>query len=173
MVTKLIGSAIVVLATTKIGYDAGSAYTRRVQELRAFQSGLWALKSEITFCQTMLAEALLKVSTLISTNVKAVFCTASENLTKQNGITAKEAWDSALTSCNKELSLKAEELAILHSFGGMLGNSDISGQITNIELTIENLKSCESEAVSAEKKSKKLCRSLGVIAGIFLAILFI
>jgi len=172
MLTKLIGSAIVVCASSKIGYDAGNRYTRRVKEIRAFQSGLWTLQSEISFCRTMLAEALEKSSTLIQTVASDVFLNSSENLKNCSGITAKEAWAKALFDNQKKLSIGADELSILSSFGGLLGASDASGQISNIELTIAKLGVCERQAVEDEKKLTKLYRSLGVIAGVFIAIIF-
>lgn len=171
--SEIMGSAIIVMASSKIGYDTANKYVRRVKEIQAFQSGLWGLRSDIGFCQTMLGTALRKVSELVPTNASKVFRDASEKLGEDGDMTAANAWCSALAENEKELSLMVDELSVLYAFGNLLGTSDVSSEMENIEVAIEKLKICENAAKGDEKKYSKMYKGLGVIGGLFLALLFI
>ncbi|NLB81716.1 MAG: hypothetical protein GX800_08950 [Clostridiaceae bacterium] len=71
------------------------------------------------------------------------------------------------------MALKNDELHILNGFGKLLGINDAGGQIENIELTCDKLTVCENQAIEDEKKFARLYRALGIIGGVFTAILFL
>ncbi|MDR0406091.1 MAG: stage III sporulation protein AB [Clostridiales bacterium] len=172
MLIKLIGGAVIILCAAKIGFDEAGKYGKRVRELRELQVALVALKGEISFCRTPLAEALTKTARRLKTPAGEVFLAAGGGL-KDGAATVKEAWDGAISAARKNLSLNGDDLDILSAFGGLLGMSDAAGQLENIELTSAKLSAREAEAEREEQRFAKLYRSLGVIGGIFLAVLFL
>lgn len=172
MLLKILGSIVIILCAAKIGFDEAARYTRRVREIRELQSALIALKGEISFCRTPLSSALIKTGQRLKTSINQIFVRAGEAL-RDGGKSAGEAWEAALFNVEKELSLKNEELYILSTFGKLLGISDAGGQIENIELAREKLAVCEKQALEDEAKFARLYRSLGIIGGVFTAILFI
>ncbi|OQB14170.1 MAG: stage III sporulation protein SpoAB [Firmicutes bacterium ADurb.Bin193] len=172
MLIKLIGCAIIIACTAKIGFDEAGKFTKRVREIRELQGALIALKGEISFCRTPLAQALIKTGQRLSYPVSELFKKAGTAL-NSGGITAKDAWDDALFSIDKKLSLKSEEIYILSSFGSLLGTGDAAGQIENIELAASKLIMCERNATEDERKFVRLYRGLGVACGVFISILFL
>ena len=173
MLQQIIGSAVIVMASGKIGYDTASKYGRRVKEIQAMQSGLWGLKSNIAFCRSTMYESMMQASGLIPTNAAKVFADAAELLNTDCDVTASSAWHDALAKNEKSLALKADELGVLYTFGSMLGTADAAGEIENIELTIEKLKIYERDARAEDMKYGRMCKSLGIVGGVLLAIVFI
>ena len=172
MILRLLGCALIMLCAAKIGFDEAARYGKRVLEIRDFQTALLALKGEISFCRTPLAEALSKTGERLKTPVAEIFKKTAEGL-RSHSVTAQEAWDGAVRAAKPRLALKADDIYIISMFGKLLGVSDAAGQLDNIELTSERLSRCETQAAEDERKLSKLYRSLGVIGGAFLAILFI
>lgn len=169
MVGKVIGSAFVVAATSKIGYDKANDFEKRVRDLKEFQSALWLLKSEIDFNMPLLKDALLVCSKLVHKNVGDVFAKASENL--NNGLDTISAWCDAVD--NTKLYLYKEDILVVKEFANSLGVSDIKLQIENIENTVTKLKAKEENAVDNLKKYSKMCKTLGVTAGLLIVTLLL
>jgi len=169
---KILGCVVIVMCAAKIGFDEAARFTRRVREIREFQTALVALKGEIGFCKTPLPQALAKVGQNLKTSIRHIFIKAGGAM-KEGGRYADEVWETTVSTVKKDLSLKSEEIYILNTFGKLLGTSDVVGQIENIELTSSKLDICERQALDDEIKFARLYRSLGVIGGIFTAILFL
>lgn len=172
LMIRLLGCALIMLCSAKIGFEEARKYTRRVKEIREFQSALIALKGEISFCKSPLPEALLRTGEKLKTDVAQIFIKAGENLKKGTKST-KSVWEDAVFAARKSLAMKSDEIYIINTFGNLLGISEEVGQLENIELTTAKLISCEKQAIEDEQKNTKIYRSLGIVAGIFLSIIFI
>ena len=172
LMIRLLSCALIMLCSAKIGFEEAKKYTRRVKEIRDFQAALIALKGEICFCKSPLPEALIRTGEKLKTDVAKIFLKAGENLKKTSKST-KAVWEDAVFSARRNLSMKNEEIYIINAFGNLLGISDEAGQLENIELTTAKLISCEKQAIEDEQKNVKLYKSLGIVAGIFLSIIFI
>lgn len=73
----------------------------------------------------------------------------------------------------KKTALKKEDEAIVLSFGKMLGASDLEGQISNIRLTLTQLKMQEEKAEEEKEKNKTMYMNLGVLGGLAIVIILI
>lgn len=83
----------------------------------------------------------------------------------------KSAWEQA---CGRLAALPcchAEESELLLSLGRSLGTSDISGQLSLIELHSEKLNALRKNAAEESAKKGKLFRSVGALCGIGAAVL--
>ena len=169
---RMLGSVLIMLCSAKIGFEEAGRFKRRVEEIREFQTALVALKGEICFCRSPLAEALVKTGERLETAVAEIFITAGKAIGRGEAA-ARTAWETAVFSTQKKLALKNGELHVINTFGGLLGISDEAGQLENIELTTAKLIACEKKAAEDEQKNSKVYKSLGIAAGIFLAIIFI
>ena len=172
MLVKLLGCIIIILCSAKIGFEEAAKYSTRVKEIRELQTALAALKGEIGFCRTPMSQALTRMGQKLKSSVSQIFIKAGEDL-KNKGKSAAEAWEAALLGVQKNLSLKNDEIYILSTFGKLLGVNDAGGQIENIELTSQKLAICEKQALEDERRFARLYRSLGIIGGVFISILFI
>jgi len=84
---------------------------------------------------------------------------------------AKDVWENCIQDA--DISIKQEDKDILKKLGKLLGQTDIEGQISEIEV-IENFLDMQIENAEDErKKNQKMYKTLGIVAGlVFVIILF-
>ncbi|AEV68671.1 stage III sporulation protein SpoIIIAB [Acetivibrio clariflavus] len=169
MLLKIVGSLIVFVSCTLLGYSHAQTYAQRPQELKTLQMLLQIFENEISFLSNVLQEAFQKVSSCTDSSVAVFFEAAVENL--KEGLCADEAWTKAVKENISGTSLNSEDEAIIISFGKMLGSSDLEGQIKNIRLTVNQLKIQEQKAEELRSKNEKMFKSLGVLCGLAIIIL--
>ncbi len=171
MLLKIVGSILVIGASSLIGYAYSRDSSRRPQELRTLQGLLQIFETEICYLSNVLSEAFEKISGSSGSEVTGFFRDTVLNLKSSDSATACQAWEQAVDRNAKKTALKAEDIGILMAFGKMLGNSDLEGQIKNIRLTVEKLKLQEQKAEESRKKNESMFKSLGVLGGLALVIM--
>ena len=171
MIFKCIGGIMIIAASSFLGFCKAKEYKVRVQQLSALQTAIAQFETEIRFTQTPLAEAFFAVAAAADDGIGALFEAAGQTLALQTGQTAGTAWNTAVDSARSGLSLSKEDLEIIRSFGSALGASDTEGQMKHIAATQEKLAVQLEQARQACGKNQKLFQSLGVYAGILIAIL--
>lgn len=170
MILKIIGSAILIGATSFIGFSLASECSKRPRALRELQSMLQMLENEISYLSNLLSEAFERIYKGTNFETAILFKESAKYLCI-NGCTADAAWERAVEENYGKLSLNAEDKTILLTFGKMLGNSDLEGQLNNIRLVSSQLKLQEIKAEEMKKKNEKMFRSLGVLSGLAIAII--
>lgn len=170
MIIKFIGAVVLICATSFIGYSLAADCSKRPRALRELQSLLQMLKNEISYLSNLLSEAFNRIYEGSNADTAILFKEAALNL-EIAGVTADVAWEKALEDNYAKLSLNKEDKVILVTFGKMLGNSDLEGQLSNIELISSQLKLQELKAEEMRVKNEKMYRSLGVLSGLAIAII--
>lgn len=173
MLFKLIGSLLIMAASSFLGVYFSKECARRPRELRELQRLLQMFENEISFLSSTVTEAFIKLSGYYESNIRLFFSQAAEILMHKNGINASEAWEMAVKENIKKTALKKEDEAIVLSFGKMLGASDLEGQISNIRLTLTQLKMQEEKAEEEKEKNKTMYMNLGVLGGLAIVIILI
>jgi len=174
MFLKIIGCAAVLLSSTFTGYMLSRQCSKRPQDLRDLQSMLYMLENEIGCLVNVLPDAFEKISRCRkNSSVSVIFGQTSEFLREKGSCTASQAWDRAVTENIAGTALNEEDKEILLSFGKMLGNSGLEGQIKNIRLTIKQLEVQEKKAEAVRLKNERMYRSLGVLGGLAIVLVFI
>ena len=84
---------------------------------------------------------------------------------------AGEAWENAVQT--SETNLTNEDLHILLMLSKMLGQTDVEGQISQIEITENFLEKQIKEAQQEKNKNEKLYRKLGTTIGLAIVIILI
>lgn len=170
MLIKIIGAAALICATSLIGFSMAADCSKRPRTLRELQALLQMLENEISYLSNLLSEAFYRIYEGSKSEAAVLFKAAAENL-ESSGVTADQAWEDAVEDNFSKLSLNKEDKAVLVSFGKMLGNSDLEGQLNNIKLITSQLKLQELKAEEMKRKNEKMYRSLGVLSGLAIAIL--
>jgi stage III sporulation protein AB len=168
---KVLGSVLIVVASTLIGFRIAARYANRSRQLRQFISALKLLETEIFYAATPLPDACRRIAKLSPTPVGAFFRQVAENLMDGQGRTATEVWREALLAMKDELALKESDRSVLIAFGQTLGVSDREDQIKHIHLAIAQLSAEEVSAREEQLKSEKMWRYLGALLGLTLVIL--
>lgn len=170
---KIIGSLIVIFATSIMGFYFANVFTERVKQLRELQYALNILETEIVYTSTPLYEALKNVSERSDGSIKNLFLVMSRQLIEKNNQGVLYAFKEAEKLLKTEIFFDKEELEIMYSFMSSLGNSDIEGQKKNFNITIKKLEAFEKKAEEKRTKNERLYRYLGVSAGMLIVILLV
>jgi len=173
MLLKIIGSIIVIFSSSFLGYVLSRDCSRRPVELRELQGLLQMFENEISFLSSYISDAFERISKSSTADASLFFSDTVRRLKEDNSLNASEAWEKSVTENIKKTSFNKEDEMILVSFGKMLGNSDIEGQIKNIRLTISQLKNQEYKAEEIKAKNEKMIRSLGILGGLAVVIILI
>jgi stage III sporulation protein AB len=167
---KLIGAAIIIVATTWGGFEAARHLTERPRQLRLLKSALQSLEAEIMYGHTPLYEASRKLASQLPKPLSSFFDGFATKLTG-NDTTVKQAWDESLKEVWELTALKQGEYEIMKQFGETLGRHDRYSQQKQIMLAISHLEREEADASEKQTKYEKMVKSLGLLSGLLLAIL--
>lgn len=86
---------------------------------------------------------------------------------------ASNAWERSLEEEEKGTNFNKEDIEIIKSLATLLGNSDLDGQINNINLIRELIDKQIEEARIEKNKNEKLYKVLGTSIGLVIAIILI
>ncbi len=157
---------LILVLSTLIGKFLSKKYVYRLDELEDIKNALNILKTKIKFTYEPIPEVFEEISENVNKNVGNIFILAKEEM-KENS--ASEAWELAVekTECN----LKKDDKKIIKTLSKLLGQTDVEGQISQIEITEEFLEDQIKEAGEEKRKNEKLYTRLGTIAGLVIVII--
>lgn len=173
-IVKLLGAALVVLAGTGLGGCPVRRIKERIKEQETLYFCLLRLKSEINHGGKPLPEAIKCATAGKCMGYGGRYHTIMNELAgrlKQG----REAYETILRECiergtEDDVITKEEREAFFETFL-LLGGGDKEKQIQMLSYYIENVRS----GINAEKQKRKeksyLYRSLGILGGVFLAVL--
>lgn len=160
----------ILIISYMIGKLYAKRYVNRVAELEKMKSMLNVFKAKIKFTGLTIQEIFNQLYEDNQDNMGKIFKLANEYMNDKN---AKEAWEMALENSKNDNYLSTEDIIALKSLGKMLGNTDIEGQVSQIELSENLLDEKIAEAQEAKKKNTKLYKTLGISTGLAIAIILI
>mgnify|MGYP000394787936 CR=1 FL=1 len=173
MILKIISSAAIIASATALGVQYASRYGLRAKEIRAFQSALVQLESEILYYDTLLPDALMEIGALTEGEVGKFFTEAGRRLKSKRGQTIDDAWRKALDHSRQNLNLTQEDYELILDFGGQLGLSDKEGLRKYFQLIQSRLKNQEAKAEEERNRYEKMAKSLGLLGGLAIAIILL
>lgn len=153
-----------------IGNLYSKKYTYRLNELEKIQTFLNIFKAKIKFTCLTIQEIFEQIYEENNNNIGKIFKLASEYINEESG---KDAWEHALKSSEGKVNLNNEDIVALKTLGKMLGNTDIEGQVSQIELTEQLIIERIENAKFEKSKNSKLYKTLGIATGLTIAIILI
>lgn len=168
---KWIGALFLIIASTSIGLYISNQFEKRPKHIRQLESALQLLEAEITYSQTPLQVAFDRIAAHLPHPMKDFFSALSEEMAREKDF--MEVWNREVDRLAVWTSLKTNEIEIMRQFGNSLGQHDIIQQQKQIRLALTHLNREMEEARDEHYKYSKLARSLGVLLGVFLAILLV
>lgn len=154
--------------STAIGLVVSKSYENRVTELKEFKNILNMMKAKIKFTYEPLAEIFKQIANKNETNVERIFGQMANQITY---FQTREVWEECIQDA--DISINQEDKDILKKLGKLLGQTDVEGQVSEIEVTENFLNMQIEKAEEDKKKNQKLYKTLGVTIGlIFVIILF-
>ena len=137
--------------STGIGILISKSYENRVIELKEFKNVLNIMKTKIKFTYEPLAEIFKQISKDNQTNVERIFGQMANQITYYP---TKDVWKNCIQDA--DISIKQEDKDILKRLGKLLGQTDVEGQISEIEVTQSFLDTQIEKAEEEKKKNQKM-----------------
>ncbi len=159
---------LVFIASSFIGRYIAKKYSYRLEELEEIKNILNVFKSKIRFTYEPIPEIFKEMANNAKENIGQIFEQARKNM--QN-LSAGEAWENAVQT--SETNLTDEDKHVLLMLSKMLGQTDVEGQISQIEITENFLEKQIKEAQQEKDKNEKLYRKLGTTIGLAIVIILI
>ena len=158
----------VFIGSSFIGRCIAKKYSYRLEELEEMKNILNVFKSKIRFTYEPIPEIFGEIVSHAKQNIGQIFEEARNNM--QN-LSAGEAWEKAVQT--SETNLTKEDLHVLLMLSKMLGQTDVEGQISQIEITENFLEKQIKEAQQEKNRNEKLYRKLGTTIGLAIVIILI
>ncbi|MFD2116069.1 stage III sporulation protein SpoIIIAB [Paenibacillus yanchengensis] len=168
---KLLGALLILLAGTLFGFFQANLFMERPKQLRQLIHILQRLATEIGYGQTALPIAIERASKDEQGVVYRLFQMVVEQLQEENDRSFVEIWQSVMEQRWAYTSLKASEQRIVIRLGSVLGISDTTDQLKQLQLAMEQLKMEEEQARDNQAKYATMWRSLGLLIAVFIIIL--
>lgn len=153
-----------------IGNLYSKKYSNRLYELEKINGLLNIFKAKIKFTCLTIQEIFNQIYEENKDNIGEIFKNASDYMNEES---SKKAWEKSLENATKKTNFNEEDITTLKTLGKMLGNTDMAGQVSQIELTEQMLLERIENAKVEKKKNSKLYKTLGITAGLAIAIILI
>ena len=170
---KLIGAALVIFAGAGFGACPVHKMKERTKEFEELYFCLLRLKSEINHGGRPLPEAIHAAADSKREGKDGVYRLVMKSLANRLE-RGRESYETQLRSCVEEgfrdsVLTKEEQEAFTETFL-LLGGGDKEKQVKMLEYYTENVRMAIAQEKEKRKEKSYVYRSLGVIGGIFLAV---
>lgn len=161
----------ILACSTSIGFLLSNRYINRVEELKSISKLINILQNKIKFTRKPLKDIFNELSKIEQNeNINRIFLNVSQNLENR---AVSDTWKKILEDEKRNLSLKEDDINLLKTLGNTLGKSDVDGQINEINLFTDLLKTQIQKAEIEREKNSKMYKSLGTIIGLVIVIVLI
>ncbi|MCL2399236.1 MAG: stage III sporulation protein AB [Defluviitaleaceae bacterium] len=170
---RVIGVALTLVASGVLGLYLSGLGKFRLQDLLEFKKALLILKSEIEYVATPLPEAMANISVRTTKPISLIFEHYSQSLKNNSeGETAYQLWIASIKIHKQKSFLKDDDWEIIENFGKTLGYLDKQMQVDTITFTTDYIDAQVSKLQEINEKNQRMYRSLGVVGGILLLVIF-
>lgn len=166
LILKYIILFIILLSSSLIGKILSKKYVYRLQELEEMKNALNLFKTKAKFTYEPIPTIFEEISQNTTQNISSIFNIAKEKMKTK---TANIAWEEAVEEANT--NLKKEDKQALKNLSKLLGQTDLEGQTSQIEITEVFLETQINQAREEKQKNEKLYSRLGTIIGLTIVII--
>ena len=165
---KAIGSILLIISTTAIGFYLSIMVKRRMKLFKELSLFVSNVSSSIRFSGADIATVLQQECI----NVDIPFIETAIQYLK-NGMSMSESWSTSVDNIPFAYGLSKEDKSIIKQFGDKLGATDVCGQTEHCEY-FKNSFNGRAELLSSQYNNKvKVYRSLGFFNGLALVLVIL
>ncbi|MCL2014573.1 MAG: stage III sporulation protein AB [Oscillospiraceae bacterium] len=168
---KYFGLTLIIIVCGYTGHMMAASLSGRIKELELAIALVGKLQTHIKYRRTPTIELIEEMA---GYELFAPLCfirDCGESLKVSSNFTA--VWKNSLDSNRGRLRITNEDISLLMSMGDYLGNSDAEGQIKALQFTETALGHNLKDAREQNAAKGKMYRSLGVLAGMGIAVFLI
>ena len=170
---KIIGCAVILVASTMAGFIYSERLKYRVFQLNEIQRAVYQLQNEINYVHALLPDAFKNIALKSKEPIKELFNKTSELLSDNEYENVYEAVNKSVNLIKNRLYLNSDDINVILDLSKTLGESDIQGQNSMFSLTIANLKKQIKISEEFMNKNIKMYRYLGFSFGAMIVIVLI
>lgn len=170
---RWLGIGLVIAGSTAIGLAVSWEMEKRLVQLREMRRMVGMLEGEIRCANSTLSECFRHVAGRICEPFGAFLENMAEHMEEFRGDTVQEIFTQHVEQDLRDTALASEDLEQLKRLGEQLGYLDAQMQLNALALYQNQLEDSYKRAAEAFAGKAKLCRYLGLMGGLFLAIIFI
>ncbi|MCL2592699.1 MAG: stage III sporulation protein AB [Defluviitaleaceae bacterium] len=172
MITRLLGMAFIMLSSTVLGYYYSGKDGYRINDLRQMKKAFLILRSEVEYTLSPIKEAIESIAEKTEKPVSNIFKDFKNYLEENPRDGCENLWKNAIVNNKKSYFFVDEDISMFLSFGKVVGGMDKNLQLGTIDMILAFIDEKIEEATIASVKNKKLYRSLGILSGLALCIVF-
>ena len=168
---KITGAVLVLVSSYAIGSILALQVKEQEKWLKDIKTALFLLMGEMEYRQTPLPEALQLVGRRHGGRLSVFFQVLSEELTKKEGFCVQEVWQQLAVTAVKESPISKEQKEEFSELGLCFAEADRETRRNSLEFYLNRL---EEDIIKLRENGGNkayLCRTLGMLGGIFLLIL--
>lgn len=173
LITKMIGCILVILSSAGMGFFFSNEVKCRIEDLKELRKLITLLRGDIRYGNTPLPEAISAIARRHKGSYAPFFAKISSRLLELSGLTFQDIWKEAVENELSDTALSKKDKQQLLQFGDNLGYLDKDMQMNTLELFLSQLEEEIRELSKTVKEKSYLYNSLGIMAGIFIAIVML
>lgn len=170
---RMAGCILIVTGTSGYGLWMSGRYGRQLGELEQLRQMMFLLKGQILYANAPLQEAFEAVGRRMEGRLSQLFLQVADRIGQKQGEMFAQIWKDEVDSLQDEVLLSGEDRQSLAALGEHLGFLDREMQERNLLLYLEQLDLRIQEMREHKKERCRLYTSLGIMSGLFLAILLV
>lgn len=170
---RIAGCMMIVAGTSAYGFWLSRQYAEQLAELEQLRHMIFLLKGQILYANAPLHEAFDTVGHRASGALAQLFVRVAERIERQQGEAFSTIWGEEVERIGEAAALSKADRQNLKSLGEHLGFLDCEMQERNLLLYLEQLDLRIQDMREHRQERCRLYTSLGVMSGMFVAILLI
>ena len=170
---KAAGCTMVVMGTSGYGAFLAGNYRNRLVLLEQLRQMIFLLKGQIIYANAQLPEAFEAVGQRTKGELAELFMQVAERLNGQQGEPFFQIWQEEIKKLSGSKGFTKEDRQCLTALGEHLGFLDRDMQERNLLLYLEQLDLTIGGLRSHKEERCRLYTSLGVMGGLFLAVMLL
>lgn len=168
---KIIGAVLVLVSAYAIGSLLALQVKEQEKWLKDIKTAMFLLLGELEYRQVPLPEALETIGQRHGGRLAAFFRVTAEELQKKEGISLSEVWKQTAVPALKDSPLSKEQNEEFAELGVYFMESDKETRKNSLEFYLNRLEEDIVKLRETGADKAYLCRTLGMLGGIFLLIL--
>lgn len=168
---KMTGCILIVAGTSGYGIWMAGRYGEHLQTLEQLRQMILLLKGQILYANAPLMEAFDTVGRRTEGVLSELFMGVADRIRDQQGEPFYQIWAEEIDGVEPDAALFKKDKQMLTAMGEHLGFMDRDMQERNILLYLEQLDLEIANLRDHKQERSRLYTSLGVMGGLFLAIL--
>lgn len=170
---KIIGVIIVILASWGYGSGLIQRLNQHKEQLFSLREMIELFLGEIQYGKQPLQEACMQIGNRMKSPFKEVLCSIGQRISEKKYESFEMVWREQFQMKEKEFLFTEQEKMVLYGVGKNLGYLDVDTQIRHLQIYKNEVNGLLEQLEKTMKEKKKVYRSVSLMVGAMVILLFI